>query len=154
LPEPGTERLISTPVLAKVRVVSVGDHFTNEATDSAPVGNAAITLAVPSGKVALLTILKQAGNLYFSLRAPGDMSETPLRIAEADIERLVMGRLPAPRPVAVRIAPVPPRPRTIVRTRVVERPAPRPVRVPPRPAPQARPAPRQIEIYTGSQKQN
>lgn len=161
LPEPGTERVISTPVLQKVRVLSVGDRFTNEATDSAPMGNAAITLAVPSAKVTLLTILKQAGNLNFALRAPGDTSDSPTRIAESEIERLVMGQVPrpaAPRPAVVQ---QPVRTRPVVRTRYIERPAPprpavvqqRPAAPPPRPAQPAQ-RPPQIEIYTGSQKQN
>jgi Flp pilus assembly protein CpaB len=157
LPEPGTERIISTTVLQKVRVMSVGDRFTNEATDSAPMGNSAISLAVPAHKVALLTILQQAGNLHFSLRAPGDTSDSPVRISEAEIERLVMGHVPRPpRPQAA--APQP-RVRQVVRTQFVERraPAPRPAYVAPRqaaPPPQPAPRPRQIEIYTGSQKQN
>ena len=158
LPEPGTQRVISTPVLQKVRVLSVGDRFTNESTDSAPIGNSAISLAVPSGKITLLTILKQAGNLNFALRAPGDTSESPSRIPESELERLVMGQVPravAPRPVAV----YQPRPRPAARPRVVyERPAPRPVAVQPRPVQvQPRPVqqrPPQIEIYNGSQKQN
>lgn len=156
LPEPGTERLISTPVLQKVRVLSVGDRFSDEATDSPPLGNAAITLAVPASKVTLLTILKQAGNLNFALRSPGDTSESPSRIPEAEIERLVMGQVPrpaAPRPAA---AAQPVRPRPVVRTRYIERPAPRPVAIQPRPQPvvQQRPAPRPpqprpIEIHIG-----
>ncbi|MBM3270544.1 MAG: Flp pilus assembly protein CpaB, partial [Candidatus Sericytochromatia bacterium] len=113
LPEPGTERVISTPVLQKVRVLSVGDRFTNESTDSAPIGNAAITLAVPAAKVSLLSILKQAGNLHFALRAPGDTADSPTRISEADIERMVMGHVP--RPAAPRAAAAP-RSRPVVRT--------------------------------------
>lgn len=151
LPEPGTQRLISTPVLQHVRVLAVGDRFSNEATESVSAGNAAITLAVPAARVTLLTVLKQAGNLHFSLRAVGDVADSPQRITDAELERMVMGQIARPVYRAPAAAPRPAAPVYHPRPRPAARPQPyRPVQAAPRPQ---KPQPR-VEIYNGSQKQN
>lgn len=149
LPESGNSRqMISTQVLQRVRVLSVGDRMSSDASASGdPQANGgALTLAVPADKVALLTILKQEGNLHIDLRAPGDDTIVTPAIPESQIAALVMGQIPRPKP---HIQAPPPRPRVITQyvTHVIKVRAPRPV---------VRPRPRQptIQIYNGTQRQN
>jgi pilus assembly protein CpaB len=118
---------LSTKIVQKARVMSVGNQFSNQAAPKTEDGESEaaasrygelVTLAVPAGKISLLAALKQQGNLSMSLRAPGDESETPPEVSEADLARYVLGTIPraaAPKPVT------PP-------------PQPRPVQVRPRPA--------------------
>jgi Flp pilus assembly protein CpaB len=134
---------LSTKVAQRVRVMSVGNRFSNTVAASEEEASAAygdlLTLAVPSTKVALLTALKQQGNLSLSLREQGDASVTPPEISEGELTRYVLGKVPvaqAPRPVPVKIVP---------RTVVVREPAPRPVA--PRPV---EPKRQGLEIYSGS----
>lgn len=134
---------LSTKVAQRVRVLSVGNRFSNETpqnTEGAGAYGDLLTLAVPGNKVALLAALKEQGNLSLSLREQGDTSVTPPEIAEAELVRYVMGRIPKeqPRPV---------QPKVIVRERPVvvhERPKPQP----PRPRP-ADPKPG-IDVYSGT----
>ena len=141
---------LSTKVAQRVRVLSVGNRFSNE---TLPEGESAfgdlITLAVPSQQVALLAALKEQGNLSLSLREAGDTSITPPEISAAELSRIVLGRVP---PVSSR--PAPPPPRTVVVTRTApprKTPAVRPVRPRVKPVqqqPVERPA--SIEIYNGT----
>lgn len=136
---------LSTKVLQKARVLSVGNQFSNQAAakeDGESEASASrygelITLAVPAEKVALLTALKQQGNLSMSLRAPGDESVTPPEVSEADLARYVLGTIP--RPVAT------PKP-AVQAPRPVTRPQPKPVQpkpVQPKPV-QPKPQPPQL----------
>lgn len=131
---------LSTKVAQRVRVLSVGNRFSNASAESS--GEAGtygdlLTLAVPANKVALLAALKEQGNLSLSLREQGDTSVTPPEIPEAELVRYVMGRIPKPQPRPVQ-------PRVIVKERPVivhERPRPRPKPVQPKPG---------IEVYSGT----
>lgn len=136
---------LSTKVVQKARVMSVGNQFANrpapteegeETEASASRYGELITLAVPAEKVALLAALKQQGNLSMSLRAPGDETVTPPEVAEADLARYVMGSVPRPAPVVKPVVvqqprPVQPRPRP-----VQAKPKPQPKPVQPKPQPQ------------------
>lgn len=127
---------LSTKVVQRARVMSVGNQFSNQAAAKSEDGETEasasrygelVTLAVPAEKVALLAALKQQGNLSMSLRAPGDESVTPPEVAEADLARYVLGSIPkapAPKPV-------------VQQPQVIQRPQPKPV--PPKPAPQPKP---------------
>lgn len=135
---------LSTKVVQRARVMSVGNQFSGSSAGSEETEASAsrygelITLAVPADKVSLLAALKQQGNLSMSLRAPGDESITPPEVPEADLARYVMGSLPKPtvRPVVQQT----PRP--------VQRPRPRPVQpATPKPAtPKPQPQLPQVHI--------
>lgn len=132
---------LSTKVAQRVRVLSVGNRFnaTGETTGEAGAFGDLLTLAVPSSKVALLAALKEQGNLSLSLREQGDTSVTPPEIAESELVRYVMGRIPKeqPRPVQTRV---------IVKERpVVVQVRPKPPK--PRPADPPRPG---VEVYNGT----
>lgn len=131
---------LSTKVVQRVRVLSVGNRFSATAPGGEE-GNFGdlLTLAVPADKVALLTALKEQGNLSLSLREQGDTTITAPEISLQDLERTVMGHIPRPepKPAPVRVAPA----KTVV------------IRVPtkvyqPRPA---TPAPKPgIDVYSGT----
>lgn len=138
---------LSTKVAQRVRVMSVGNRFSNAVPTTEEEASAAygdlLTLAVPSTKVALLAALKEQGNLSLSLREQGDASVTPPEISEGELVRYVLGKVPvaqAPRPVPVKVVP---------RTVVVREPAPRPRPVAPKPRP-AEPKRQSLEIYSGT----
>ena len=142
---------LSTKVAQRVRVLSVGNRFSNEAL---PEGESAygdlLTLAVPSREVALLAALKEQGNLSLSLREPGDTTVTPPEIPAAELARIVLGRVPA----RVSTRPVVVQPRTVFVTRQV--PVRQPVARPAKPRPVQVTQPREerpaagIEIYNGT----
>jgi Flp pilus assembly protein CpaB len=143
---------LSTKVAQRVRVLSVGNRFSN---DALPEGESAygdlLTLAVPSREVALLAALKEQGNLSLSLREPGDTTVTPPEIPPAELARIVLGRVPA----RVSTRPVAAPPRTVVVTRQVpvRPPVERPVKPRPRPVQATQPRedrPAGIEIYNGT----
>ena len=148
LPESAdSRRLISTQVLQDVRVLSVGNRFSSNASASGDpqTDGGAVTLAVPAEQVPLLTILQQDGNLHLTLRAPGDTSQVKPRIPLQALEGMVMGQIPKPKPI------VAPRPHPVVvhDTRIIYRavqPRPRPVR----PKPQVP----TIQIYNGAHLNN
>lgn len=145
---------LSTKVVQKARVMSVGNQFANqqapaegeETEASASRYGELITLAVPAEKVALLAALKQQGNLSMSLRAPGDESVTPPEVSESDLARYVLGSIPRPQVVK----PVVQQPKVIYRD--VPRPArPRPVQPKPvQPKPQQPQLPQVIIQGTGN----
>lgn len=136
---------LSTKVVQRARVMSVGNQFSNQAAarneDGETEASASrygelITLAVPADKVALLAALKQQGNLSMSLRAPGDESVTPPEVPEADLARYVLGTVPRPAPVVKPVAPQP-KPVATARPRPVQvKPQPQPKPVQPKPQPQ------------------
>ncbi|HBN09748.1 MAG TPA: Flp pilus assembly protein CpaB [Cyanobacteria bacterium UBA8530] len=144
-----TEKLISTPILQMVRVLSVGDRFSTMASPNPRdegLGSGTLTLGIPASKVPLMTVLKKQGKLSVALRPLGDVEIRPPEIPEAEIVRLVMGRVP---------------PKTVVRPivaqpTVVYRPQPTRTRIirvlQPRPQPIAKPKPKPhvgIEVFKG-----
>ncbi len=146
LPESAnSRRLISTQVLQDVRVLSVGNRFSSNASASGDpqTDGGAVTLAVPADQVPLLTILQQDGNLHLTLRAPGDTTQVTPRIPLKALESLVMGQVPRPKAIVV------PHPHPVVvhDTRIIYRPVrPRPVR--------PRPQMPTIQIYNGAHLNN
>jgi len=141
---------LSTKVVQRARVMSVGNQFSNQAkpaeADEESEASASrygelVTLAVPSAKVSLLAALKQQGNLSMSLRAPGDESVSPPEVSEADLARYVMGSIP--RPQVARPVVQQPRPVQRPQARPVQ-PKPRPVQ--PKPA-QPRPQPQLPQVH-------
>ena len=156
VPDPNnTHRRIGTPVLQKARVIAVGDRLLGEvrAPEEEAVENQSgieyqgtVTLAIPTEKTGLVSLLEDLGNLKMVLRATGDEAILPPRYDDETIMALVSGTIPpkaTPRPVVHRPAYTPPKP-------PVQRPAytpPRPVYVAPKPQPKpAQPKPRQVDI--------
>ncbi len=142
---------LSTKVVQKARVMSVGNQFSNRPAPTGEEGESEasasrygelVTLAVPAEKVALLAALKQQGNLSMSLRSPGDESVTPPEVAEADLARYVLGSVPKAAPV---VRPVVQQPKPVQRP--VYRPVqPRPKPVQPKPV-QPKPQPQLPQVH-------
>lgn len=134
------EKLISTPILQMVRVIGIGNRFNpNASPDPNENGytSGTLTLAIPAAKFPLMTVLKQQGKLNLALRAPGDTTVRPPEIPEAEIARLVMGKVPpahapqAPKPETTVIYRPQAAPQRVIR--VVRPAAPRPRPVAPKP---------------------
>lgn len=147
IPDPNNDnRRIGTPILQKARVIAVGDQLLGEVrspeeeakeSESGIDSGGTVTLAIPSAKTGLVTLLEDMGNLKMVLRAANDNSIVKTKFTDDVIMALVSGRVP-PKEVS---RPAPPRPvyvppRTVVRE--VVREAPKPVH---RPKPQPKPQP-------------
>ncbi|MEB3284979.1 MAG: Flp pilus assembly protein CpaB [Candidatus Sericytochromatia bacterium] len=143
IPDPNNDsRRIGTPVLQKARVIAVGKHLLgelrkeedDESTDESGgiASDSTITLAIAAGKIGLVTLLEDLGNLKVVLRADDDTTIQKTPFSDEAIMALVSGKVPARSPSPP--PPAPPAPRVIIREAAPPRPAPRP-RVVPRPAP-------------------
>jgi pilus assembly protein CpaB len=165
-PEDSTRR-ISTPVVQKARVIAVGDILLgapppsddDTVVDNGISSTGTITLAVPSKKIPLVTLLEDLGNMKTILRAEGDDTVAQNPYSDAQMMQLISGRVPklvtpppyvappkptyvAPKPKPVQQAPARPVSRP---TYVAPRPQPKPVQ-PAKPKPQPKPVKPQREV--------
>lgn len=165
-PEDSTRR-ISTPVVQKARVIAVGDILLgapppsddDTVVDNGISSTGTITLAIPSKKIALVTLLEDLGNMKTILRAEGDDTVAQNPYTDGQMMQLISGRVPkevvakpyvappkptyvAPKPKPVQQAPSRPVSRP---TYVAPKPQPKPVQ-PAKPKPQPKPAKPQREV--------
>lgn len=165
-PEDSTRR-ISTPVVQKARVIAVGDILLgapppsddDTVVDNGISSTGTITLAVPSKKIPLVTLLEDLGNMKTILRAEGDDTVAQNPYTDGQMMQLISGRVPkevvakpyvapakptyvAPKPQPVQQAPSRPVSRP---TYVAPKPQPKPVQQA-KPKPQPKPAKPQREV--------
>lgn len=169
IPDPeDSSRRISIPVVQKARVIAVGDILLGApppSDDDTYVDNGisstgTITLAVPSNKIPLVTLLEDLGNMKTILRAEGDDAVVQNAYTDGQMMQLISGKVPkliVPKPYVAPPKPayVAPRPKPVQQpaVRPVARPAytppkpkPKPVQqvVPPKPKP--KPVPRDVQV--------
>jgi Flp pilus assembly protein CpaB len=156
VPDPTDDtRLIGTPVLQKCRVIAVGSHLLGEIPKSdeeaAKEANSGIssentvTLAVPEGKVSVVTLMETKGNLKMVLRATGDASVAKSQFTDDVLMSLLGGKVPVKPVVAPKPKPQPVvhhEPPPVAHYDPPPKPRPQPVvhyDPPPKPRPQPKP---------------
>jgi pilus assembly protein CpaB len=90
-------KIISIPVLQKVKILAVGTQFSSEGNTNNSNGSAPreITVAVPDERVNLMSILEQKGNFNVILRSPKDQSILPEQYTIQEIEDALLGKFEA-----------------------------------------------------------